>query len=37
MVMDMTNMTCHRDFFVYPIICFIFVVQYPYKKGVSYD
>lgn len=32
MVMNMTNMTCHRDFFVYPIICFIFVVQYPYKK-----
>ena len=37
MAMNMTNMTCYRDFFVYPIICFIFVVQYPYKKGVSYD
>ena len=37
MAMNMTNMTCYRDFFVYPIIYFIFVVQYPYKKGVSYD
>ena len=26
--------TCYQDFFVYPIICFIFVVQYPYKKEI---